>query len=139
MDKGKQMKITLDQLKKLKACAGQVALFKELFGSGVELTEALVLEHGSQFDLDWLAERLFKGDILAEYWKARKPIWVEYWKAHEPILAEYLKARKSIRAKRQKPLELIETKYWKARKLIEVRRWKDFTIAFWACVLKMEE
>jgi hypothetical protein len=121
------MKITLDQLRSLRACDEQVVLFEKLFGSEVELTEVLLLEYGGQFDLDWLAKKLFKGDILdeyqetceliwAEYQKARKPIWAEYEKAHEPILAEYLKAREPIEAEYQKTL----------------------TLVFWACVLEME-
>jgi hypothetical protein len=111
------MKITLDQLRSFGACNEQVALFERLFGSGVELTEALVLEHGSQFDLNWLARKLFRGDIRAEYQKSHELISAEYWKA----------------------CALIWAKYWKDLEPIEAEYRKACALAFWACVLKMEE
>jgi hypothetical protein len=100
------MKITLKQLRSLGACDEQVYLFEKLFGAEVELTEALILEYGGQFNLSWLAMKLFKGDIRAEYQKSCELISAEHQKALGPTLAEYQKAR---------------------------------ALAFWACVLKMEE
>jgi hypothetical protein len=90
------MKITLKQLRKLGACAGQVDLFKATFGEGVELTEANVLEHGAKFYLSWIAWKIFSATIYAEYKKARATIDAEYQKACAPIYAKYQKACDTI-------------------------------------------
>jgi hypothetical protein len=78
---GKWMNITLRQLRKWGACEPQVELFKQLFGEEVELTEALVLEHGPKFDLNWIAEKIMTPERLEAYQKAIAPAEEAYEKA----------------------------------------------------------
>jgi hypothetical protein len=96
------MTITLAQLKKLGACHDQVRLFKELFGKSVEVTESVLLEHVSKFDLDWIAGKIFSAPALAEYQKVRDAALAEYEKVCDPAFAEYQKVRAPALAEYEK-------------------------------------
>ena len=61
------MKITLAQLKKLRACGAQVALFRKYFGEEVEVTEALCVKHAQEFSWDWAAVNLLSAPALKAY------------------------------------------------------------------------
>ncbi len=61
------MNITADMLRSKRACAEQVALFEELFGLEVVLTEALCVEHAGKFDWGWAAHYLLKPDARRAY------------------------------------------------------------------------
>ena len=97
-------KITLQQLKHLNACQGQVQLFRELFGNAVVPNEELAIEHASAFDWEWASYNLLspeawaeykkvRDQALAEYEKVRASAWREYGKVHDPAWAEYKKVR----------------------------------------------
>jgi hypothetical protein len=83
------VKITLKQLRLLGACTGQVALFKATFGAKVEITEAVCKEHGSKFDTDWLAAKLFSRELYKEYRAKRAPFLKEYQAKRDQFYAEY--------------------------------------------------
>jgi hypothetical protein len=69
------MKITLKDLRKHGACAEQVDLFKATFGKEIILTEALVMEYGTTFDLGWVARNLFPAPLYADYQAKRAPLF----------------------------------------------------------------
>ena len=83
------MKITLRQLKLLGACIKQVELFKETFGDEVEITEAVVKEHGAKFNVAWLANNVLTPIQLADYEAKHAPIRADYEAKHAPLLADY--------------------------------------------------
>ena len=83
------MKITLRQLKKLGACDGQVNLFKETFGDEVEITEAVVKEHGAKFNSDWLADKVLTPAQLADYAVEHAPLDADYEAKRASIWADY--------------------------------------------------
>ena len=68
--------LTLAQLKG--TCAQQRALFRKLFGTSVEVTEALAVEHADSFDWTWAANKLLSAPARAEYEKVRAAAWAEY-------------------------------------------------------------
>ena len=81
------MTITLKKLRLLGACSGQVELFKARFGTYVEITEELILEHGKDFDLSWLARKLFTSEQYADYEAKRAPLYYAVKRA--PLYADY--------------------------------------------------
>ena len=83
------MKITLRQLRLLGACKPQVALFKETFGTEVELTEANAVRYGALFDINWIARKILQGDKLVDYEAKRAPLWADYEAKRAPLLADY--------------------------------------------------
>ena len=83
------MKITLEQLRGLKACASQVTAFQEAFGDEVEVSEAVCVAHAGTFNWMWAAEMLlphkardtFMHNIIpstAIYCCVIRDLWVEY-------------------------------------------------------------
>ena len=92
------MKITLKQLRLLGACTGQVALFKATFGAKVEITEAVCKEHGSKFDTDWLAAKLFSRELYKEYLAKCAPLDAEYQAKCAQLWEEYLAKRAPLDA-----------------------------------------
>ena len=90
------MKITLKQLRLLGACDQQVELFKARFGEEVELTEALVMEHGKDFDLGWIAGKIFKVDILAKWDAELAPINAKWRAERAPINAKWMAERSRL-------------------------------------------
>ena len=89
------MIITLKQLRRLGACEPQVALFKERFGTSVELTEALMIEHGKDFDLDWIAAKVFTPEQYADYKAKCDLLFADYKATRAPLYADYEAKRAS--------------------------------------------
>ena len=83
------MTITLKQLRLLGACSGQVELFKARFGTYVEITEELILEHGKDFDLSWLALKLFTSEQYADFEAKCAPLDADYEAKLDALDAEY--------------------------------------------------
>ena len=117
--------ITYQQLLDKGACTKQKVLFKKLFGSRVELTESLVLEHYQSFDVDWAVRNLLSPAALAEYDKVCAPALAEYDKVRylslaeynkvcSPALAEYEKVRNSAWAEYDKVCAPALAEYEKA-------------------------
>ena len=98
------MKITLKQLRLLGACKPQVELFKETFGTEVELTEANAIRYGALFDIDWIAGKVLKGGELADYEAKCAPLWADYEAKRATLDAGYEAKRATLwadyRAKR---------------------------------------
>ena len=103
------MKITARILKSKGACTDQVALFASLFPKGVQVTEALCLEHADKFNWSWAAQKLLPASARAEYERivasaraeyarTEAPAWAEYERAEAPAWAEYERVRASARA-----------------------------------------
>ena len=88
------MTITLKQLRLLGACSGQVELFKARFGTYVEITEELILEHGEDFDLSWLARKLFTSEQYADYEAKRAPLY--YAAKRDALYADYAAKRDAL-------------------------------------------
>ena len=83
------MKITVEQLKKLKACQPQLDLFEKLGLDGVEITEELCVKHAQDFDWDWASERLLCRSALEEYKRVMGLAWEEYERVIGPAWGEY--------------------------------------------------
>ena len=92
------MRITVERLKRLRACKAQVARFAELFPDGVEVTEELCIQHAQDFDWRWGSRNLLSPLALAAYDNAVAPAWVDYKKAVAPARADYKKAIAQARA-----------------------------------------
>ena len=89
------MTITLKQLRLMGACEPQVALFKERFGTSVELTEVLMIEHGKDFDLSWIAAKVFTPEQYADYEAKRDVLYADYRAKCAPLDADY-KAKRDV-------------------------------------------
>ena len=88
--------ITLLQLRKLRACAGQCDEFKKRFGKSVEVTEELCLSVADVFDWAWATQHLLGEPALAEYDRLTAPAWAEwaeYKRARAAAWADYKRAR----------------------------------------------
>ena len=116
------MKITVERLRKLRACEYQVAKFAELFPDGVVVTKELCVKHAQDFDWHWAAVRLLSFHALAAYDKAITPAradyekviapaWVDYKKAVAPAWARYEKAAAPARADYEKVIEPAREEY----------------------------
>jgi len=86
------MTITLKDLRLKGACKDQVELFKKTFGKEVLLTKKLVLKHGSQFDLYWVAQNYFSDAHMATYVAACAPHMATYVAACDAHMATYVAA-----------------------------------------------
>ena len=84
------------------ACKPARGMFLELFGTKVEVTEVLCLQHAADFDWDWAIEELLSPMAQAEREKAMVAARAEYRKARVAAQAEYEKARVAARAEREK-------------------------------------
>jgi hypothetical protein len=82
-------RIIVAQLEAANACQEQIDLFERLFGNSVVLTEELVLEHYSSFDVEWAAECLLSSSAYAVYSLAATSAWAEYKKITDPAYEEY--------------------------------------------------
>ena len=109
------MKITVERLKRLRACKAQVARFAELFPDGVEVTEELCIQHAQDFDWRWGSRNLLSPLALAAYDNAVAPARADYdnavaraWaRAHYDnavarAWADYEKAATQVRADYEK-------------------------------------
>ena len=65
--------ITADMLRKKRACASQLRVFKTRFPNGVEVSEALARELASVFDWGWAAEQLLTSSAWEAYDEATAP------------------------------------------------------------------
>ena len=83
------MKVTKRLLQRKGACSNQVAEFARLFPKGVEITQALCIEHAVVFDWNWAAENLLSAAAWDEYVRVRAPARVEYNRVTAPAQAEY--------------------------------------------------
>ena len=82
------MKITVKQLVELKACEGQVKIFKRLFGKSATVTKANCLKAcKAGLDFDW-ATRL----LSPKAWKAYREAIAIALKAYQEATAPALKA-----------------------------------------------
>lgn len=61
------MKITVAMLEDHCACPEQLALFKQIFGDEVEVTEARCRRYGELFDLDWAAHNFLSSSARFEF------------------------------------------------------------------------
>jgi hypothetical protein len=83
------MNVTIEDLKKMSACALVVSALAELFGESVEVTETNILAaYAAGIDVDWWACQVF-----AEYQRVTAPAWAEYQRVTAPALAEYQRVR----------------------------------------------
>ena len=83
------MKVTVTLLKRKGACSEQVALFKELFPKGVEITEEVCVGVADKFNWNWAAENLLSVPAYAEYQRVTVPAYAEYQRVRAPAYAEY--------------------------------------------------
>ena len=91
-----EMKITIEQLRKLGACELQVLKFQELFGKSVEITRSLCIRHACKFDWNWVAVKFAAGDELMEF---RRVIGRVHAKCNSTIDAartEYLRSEPQL-------------------------------------------
>ena len=70
--------LTLATLRARGACREQVALFKAKFGNSVKITEALCVEHSTEFSWGWAASNLLSAPARAAYEAATAPARAAY-------------------------------------------------------------
>jgi hypothetical protein len=91
--------ITIEQLRKLSACADQRERFEKRFGDRVEVSEELAAQVAHEFDIDWCVNNLLSDAALrAEYARQDEPLWVEYDRQCDLLWAEYERQREPLRA-----------------------------------------
>ena len=93
------------------ACAEQRALFRKLFGTSVEVTEALAVEHPASFSWTWAANKLLSAAARAEYDKARAAARAECDKVTAAARAECDKVRAPARAEYEKVTAAARAEY----------------------------
>ena len=84
------MKITLKDLRRMGACKEQVELYKWLFNESVELTRGNILRYGTQFDLNWIADKIMTKEQYADYESKRAPLDADYLSKRAAIFADSL-------------------------------------------------
>ncbi len=72
------MKLTLQTLIDKRACKDQVALFREMFGDSVEITEELCASSARKFDFTWAAQHLLSVAAWDDYLRITGWAWVDY-------------------------------------------------------------
>ena len=89
-------KITARMLQAKSACSDQVEKFKELFPEGIEVTEALCVQHAQVFDWSWSAENLLTPEAWKVYCETTTPAWKVYsettaaaWKVYTETAAAW--------------------------------------------------
>ena len=89
-------KITLRTLQAEGACIEECTHFATLFPQGVEVTEALCIEHATEFNWGWAAQHLLTAPAWTKYKRATAIAWAEYERASVPAWgatwAEYERA-----------------------------------------------
>lgn len=90
-------KIILDQLIKKRACPEQVSLFKQHFGSEVEVTIEGALEVAQIFNWNWAVKNLLNDEQLTHYNNIIQPALETYEAAKQPAWETYLAVRQSAR------------------------------------------
>ena len=81
--------LTLATLRAKGACREQLLLFKAKFGNSVEITEALCVEHSTEFSWGWAASNLLSAPAWAAYEDATAPARAAYEAATAPARAAY--------------------------------------------------
>ena len=82
-------KITLRTLEAKGACRDQCKRFAALFPEGVEVTEALCIEHAAEFNWDWAAQNLLTDSAWAEYHRTTASAWAKHDRARASAWAEH--------------------------------------------------
>ena len=67
----KHRTLLLSTLVNLKACEGQVNLFKQTFGDSVDITPELCKQHEHNFNFHWAAEHLLSASAWRIYEETR--------------------------------------------------------------------
>lgn len=83
------MKLSIKRLKEIHACRPQVALFRELFGEAVEVTETTCIAVVDKFDWDWAAVKLLDATAWEEYNRIHDAAWEEYNRIMDTAWEEY--------------------------------------------------
>lgn len=81
--------LTYKRLRAAGACAGQLALFRKMFGDQVEITEALCVEHAHTFNFFWAADHLLHEPAWQAYYAARVQARQAYDDAIAPARQAY--------------------------------------------------
>jgi hypothetical protein len=131
---GKQMKITVRKLKSLGACTSQVNLFEEIFGQSVELTEAVVKEHGAKFDTNWLASKVLTSTQYADYEAKLAPLDADYQAKLAPLDADYKAKLAPLDADYKAKLALLYADYDAKRALLYADYKAKRAFAFWEVI-----
>jgi len=108
------MKITVTKLRKLRACKKEVERFKALFPRGVQVTEALCVQHADDFDWVWAARHLLSSSARAEYERVADAAWAEYDRAKTAALAEYNRVRAAAWAEYERARDAAWAEYKRA-------------------------
>ena len=83
------MKITHEWLVAQRACSEQLNKFTATFGTEVEVTRAVLAQHGSAFDLTWLANHRLTPEQRAAYNAQVDPLTPAYNAQVAPLRAAY--------------------------------------------------
>ena len=89
MKKKPKIIITAAWLRKQEACDEYYKKFRKLFGDRVTVTRALLVQHSSAFDLDWLVSRLLSPEQLADYEAQVATLLAAYEAQVDPLTAAY--------------------------------------------------
>jgi len=122
--------LTLQQLVDKRACSLQVQLFKELFGTRVDVTVQAAIAVADKFDWGWAARALLSAAARSEYGKVYAPAWSEYNKAREASLSEYYKAYAAAWSEYDKAQPAAWSEYNKARDASLSEYYKAYAAAF---------
>ena len=129
--------ITIRQLIRAGACAEQRAKFRALFGTSVEVTEELAIQHAKTFDWDWAAVCLLPEDAREAYRQA-KAIALEAhgratasaWEAYDQAKAIALEAYEWANATAEEPYDQAKETAWeaydRATASARVAAWEDY-------------
>jgi len=113
---GREMKITVEQLVKLNACANQVVIFKRLFGPSATVTLANCVKAGKAgLAFDWAARNLLPATAWDAYQKARATALDAYLKETAPAWDAYQKETATALDAYQKATATAGDAYQKAR------------------------
>jgi len=131
------MKVTSALLRRKGACRDQTDKFVALFPKGIEITEALCVQHAQVFNWDWAAENLLpkaarveyervKASAWAEYDRVMASAWAEYDRVTAPAWAQYKRVKASALAEYNRVTASAWTEYERVRastfgKLAEVK------------------
>jgi len=84
------MRVTAADLRRKKACSGQVAIFEAEWPDGVEVTEASLLRASSlRLALWWFVKHYLPSSLWAEWERQVVPIWEACLRRVIPIWEEY--------------------------------------------------
>jgi hypothetical protein len=128
------MKITLRQLKLLGACTSQINLFKEIFGTEIEITEDIVNKHGAKFDTDWLAKNVLPSEKYADYRAKRAPLYADYKAKCDLLYADYKAKCDLLYADYEAKLDSLCADYKAKRELLHAEYEAKRELIFWEVI-----